>query len=128
MDNRAKRPATQSSRRRFLKNSALGAATAYGLSVVGGVAELLIPFLPSNYGNHIRFKMNLELWDTSASAPLWEGSVQGRSKSRVRFAWQCRDIGHGTNDFDKVLSRLIQEKLPPAVRSMVAAAQARKGR
>ncbi len=36
MDDSAKHPATQSSRRRFLKTSALGAATAYGLSIARG--------------------------------------------------------------------------------------------
>jgi hypothetical protein len=105
----------------------VGYATSYGLSFVGSTICIVIPIIPTNYGNHIKFAMDLQLVEPDGGKILWEGQIKGESPKRIRFFWQMRDVVHGTNDFDQVLARCIQVQLPAVMDKMVAAAEINTG-
>ena len=97
----------------------VGYGTTYGLSVVGMTLCMVVPIIPTNYGNHIRFSMELELFDPTSDRVVWRGFLRGHTQKRVRFFWQVRDFSHGTNDFDEELSKFLQSRLGDVVQEML---------
>jgi hypothetical protein len=98
----------------------VGYGTVYGLSLIGAGVCMVIPVIPTNYGNHIKFAMELELYDPVNKRVLWKKLIKGETKHRTRFFWQVRDIVHGTNDFDEELSNFLQPQLAFLMKDMIS--------
>jgi hypothetical protein len=98
----------------------VGYGTVYGLSIPGAIICMVIPVIPTNYGNHIKFAMELELYDPVNKRVLWKKLIKGETKHRTRFFWQVRDIVHGTNDFDEELSNFLQPQLAFLMKDMIS--------
>jgi hypothetical protein len=98
----------------------VGYGTTYGLSFIGAGVCMVIPVIPTNYGNHIKFAMELELYDPVNKRVLWKKLIKGETKHRTRFFWQVRDIVHGTNDFDEELSNFLQPQLAFLMKDMIS--------